>query len=532
MSKATFAFGRFNPPTEKGHGRLISAVQSHAETTGGTHYIFPSHKQDKTHNPLSHSDKVTAMKKLFPTANIVSHPDVRNAIDALKHLEKKGHTHVTAIVGSDRVKEFHRVMSSYNGKEFNFKKLEVKSAGERDAKSKGVAGVSASKLRNFVAQGKRDKFISHYTDKKLGAEIHDKVKKAMNESRKAMFIIGGPGSGKDYVINNILNRFNMVEVQIDQILNGFSKPLIESGVNLLINSNADLDKIQLVKGILNEYEFSHTIVSVTNKVSRERNEARGKPLNEQIRIRKWLDAESAPNKLTNSFTFKNSLDMPQASPSELKTFQNQIEDYLGFLYEHNYMMDEHVRIYAPEHPNVHGKEARIFHRHNDGRINVQVNMGHKNVRNYTLNIDQYRKIDEVLEYGTDAATDHYKRGTPGQNSPVDNKPKLSLKRMIRNRKKLPPKEFDSRVGGVTPFDGVGSYSGGALSGLATFANEYIPPGKSIQEMSKQLFKKKMTKKSNTPLARKRRTIAKLKDELADYKRASLKNQWDKETGRI
>ena len=41
MSQATFTFGRFNPPTESGHGKLISAVQAHAEKAGGKHYIFP-----------------------------------------------------------------------------------------------------------------------------------------------------------------------------------------------------------------------------------------------------------------------------------------------------------------------------------------------------------------------------------------------------------------------------------------------------------------------------------------------------------
>ena len=54
MSQATFTFGRFNPPTESGHGKLISAVQAHAEKAGGKHYIFPSHSQDAKKNPLSH----------------------------------------------------------------------------------------------------------------------------------------------------------------------------------------------------------------------------------------------------------------------------------------------------------------------------------------------------------------------------------------------------------------------------------------------------------------------------------------------
>jgi hypothetical protein len=408
---ATFVFGRFNPPTEQGHGRLIKAIQSHAEKKGGVHYVFPSHKEDNKLNPLKHDDKVAAMRKIFPTANIVSHPGVNNAIDALKHLESKGHTHATMIVGSDRVKEMRRVLNSYNGKDFNFKKLNVKSAGERDPKSRGVAGVSASKLRNLAATGKRDQFISHYSDKKLGAEIHNKVKKAMNESKKAMFILGGPGSGKDYVINNILNRFNLVEVQVDQILNGFSKALIESGASLLINGNADLDKIQLIKGILDGYDFTHTIVSVTNKVSRERNETRKRSLNEQVRIRKWLDAESASSKLTNSFTFKNSIDLNNASQPELKVFQSQIESYLGFLCENSYAMKE------------------------------------------------------VFEWGTDETATAFKNATPGQ-SVVNLKPKVTLRSLRKKGLITPPKDMNARI------DGAGGYSigTGGSAGLAGLTN--------------------------------------------------------------
>ena len=411
MSHATFTFGRFNPPTEAGHGKLVSAVQAHAKEKGGAHYIFPSHSQDPKKNPLSHGDKVSAMKKLFPTANVVSHPDVKNAIHALKHLESKGHTHATMVVGDDRVGEFHKLLHAYNGKEYNFKKIEVKSAGHRDPDAEGSEGMSASKLRGLVKSGKRDEFISHYTDKKLGAHIHDKVKKGMNES-KAMFILGGPGSGKDYVINNILKRYDLVEVQMDQILNGAAKHLIERREDLLINGNADLDKITLVKSILEGYEFSHTVVSVTNKVSRERNETRDRPLNEQTRIRKWLDTENLS--LPNTFKFSNSLNLVEASQIELTNFQKQIETYLGYLQE-----------------------------------------------------NQIHTVAEVLEWGTDETVASYKAATPGEGV-VNVKPKLTMKTLRkRGIKNMPPAAYNSRVGGVdfsqTGAYGSGSYAGGLVS---------------------------------------------------------------------
>lgn len=408
MSHATFTFGRFNPPTESGHGKLVAAVQAHAEKKGGAHYVFPSHSQDKKKNPLSHGDKVHAMKSLFPKANIVSHPDVHTAIHALKHLESKGHTHATMVVGDDRVKEFHHLLNKYNGKEYNFKKIDVKSAGHRDPDAEGAEGMSASKMRGLVKDGKKDEFVSHYSDKKLGAHIHDKVHAAMNESN-AMFILGGPGSGKDYVINNILKRYDLVEVQMDQILNGAAKTLIEARKNLLINGNAEADKIQLVKSMLEGYDFSHTVVSVTNKVSRERNATRDRPLNEQTRIRKWLDAENV--QYENTFVFKNSLNLREATQLELTEFQKQIEAYLGYLQQNGFIMKEYL-------------------------------------------------LD-----GTPEATAAYKAGTPGE---ADVKPKLTLKGFRkRGVKGMPPNAFNSRIGGVSmpgQFSQGGSYSGGAYAG--------------------------------------------------------------------
>jgi len=341
MSRATFTYGRFNPPTEAGHGKLVKQVMDHAESTGGKHYIFASHSRDSEKNPLSHQVKTRAMRKMFPGANVVSkkHP---NLIGVMQHLEKQGHTHVTMYAGSDRVPEYKRIVNKYNGKDFKFKKIEVKSAGSRDPDAEGAEGMSASKLRGLVSAGKRKEFISHYTNRKLGAEIHDKVKKAMSESR-ALFLLGGPGSGKDYVINNILSRFNVVEVQMDQILNGSINEVLESGSNLLINAPIDLEKIALVRATLGEsYEFDYTLVSVTNKVSRERNDMRARPMNESTRIRKWLDAERTTDMFEGVFKFENSLNLSEASQKELSVFQMQIEAFLKFMIENGYVFEKKV----------------------------------------------------------------------------------------------------------------------------------------------------------------------------------------------
>jgi len=331
MSNATFAFGRFNPPTEEGHGKLVSAVQRHAEETGGRHYIFPTKSQDKKKNPMSHEDKVGAMKKLFPTANIVSHKDVHTVIDAMKHLESKGHTHVTMVAGSDRVGEFQKLLNSYREKEFpKIKKVSVVSAGHRDPDAEGAEGMSASKLRELVAAGKKKEFVSHYSDPKIGAHIHDKVKEGMqmkeSVSPVGIFLLGGPGSGKDYVLKNIFSRFDLTEVQADRILSG-SAHIIENNQNIVINGIADFDKIEMIKNILEGYEFDYVHVSVTNKVSRIRNSMRNDPLVENKRIEKFLKAEKLSENY-NCFKFNNSINLHESSDMEQIMFASQIEQLL------------------------------------------------------------------------------------------------------------------------------------------------------------------------------------------------------------
>lgn len=331
MSKATFTFGRFNPPTEAGHGKLVSAVQDHAEKTGGRHYIFPSHSQDAKKNPLSHGDKVGAMNRLFPNANVVSHGKVRTAIDAMKHLEKQGHTHVTMVVGSDRVDNFKSLLNKYREREYpGIKKVNVVSAGHRDPDAEGAEGMSASKLRELVASGKKNEFVSHYSDKKLGAHIHDKVKAGMqmeSVSPVGIFLLGGPGSGKDYVLKNIFSRFDLTEVQADQILNGTAADLFESKQNIVINGANDADKIEMVQTVLEGYTFDFVHVSVTNKVSRLRNEQREQPMVESKRIEKFLKAEELA-KDVEAFVFNNSINLNESSEMERVFFGAQIEKLL------------------------------------------------------------------------------------------------------------------------------------------------------------------------------------------------------------
>jgi hypothetical protein len=164
----------------------------------------------------------------------------------------------------------------------------------------------------------------------LGAHIHDKVKAGMqmeSVSPVGIFLLGGPGSGKDYVLKNIFSRFDLTEVQADQLLTGRANELIESKQNIVINGVADFEKIQEAQAILEGYEFDYVYVTVTNKVSRMRNEEREMPLAENKRLEKWYKGEKLKEQL-NCFVFNNSINLNESGEIEKVLFAGQIEKLL------------------------------------------------------------------------------------------------------------------------------------------------------------------------------------------------------------
>ena len=144
----TFTFGRFNPPTI-GHEKLMDATQK----IGRNYRVYASHTQDANKNPLDYKTKVKYMKRMFPThSRKIKLDTVRTAIDVAVKLHDEGFKNLTMVVGSDRVREFKKLLDDYNGKEarhgfYKFETINVKSAGERDPDAEGVSGMSASKMR-------------------------------------------------------------------------------------------------------------------------------------------------------------------------------------------------------------------------------------------------------------------------------------------------------------------------------------------------------------------------------------------------
>ena len=144
-----FTFGRMNPPTV-GHGKLIDKVLSVAKSSGAKPIIYPSKTEDDNKNPLPFKMKVKVLKDVYGSI-VDTDRSVKNPFDVLDQLDDKNVSNVTFVVGSDRVKEFKKNMSSHIKKNLsNIKDFSVVSAGERDPDASGVSGMSGSKMRSFV----------------------------------------------------------------------------------------------------------------------------------------------------------------------------------------------------------------------------------------------------------------------------------------------------------------------------------------------------------------------------------------------
>ena len=150
-----FSFGRFNPPTT-GHEKLINKV---ASINTDDYRIYLSRSQDPNKNPLSPREKLAIMKRMFPRhARKIEINTTNMILDICTMLYKKGYSDIVMVVGSDRVREFDTIIKKYNNVKsrhgfYNFDKINIVSAGERDPDAEGAAGMSASKMRAAAAKG-------------------------------------------------------------------------------------------------------------------------------------------------------------------------------------------------------------------------------------------------------------------------------------------------------------------------------------------------------------------------------------------
>jgi len=392
---AVLAFGRLQPPTT-GHEVLVNKVKEVAKQHNAEHHIVLSHSNDPKSNPLTPQQKVKHAKRFFPNTNIrTSDKEAPNFLTQAAKLHKSGVTHLHMIAGSDRVPEYKKVLKKYNGTHegalFNFKKIEVHSAGQRDPDAEGTTGMSGSKMRAHAQSGKFKEFKKgvpgHVTDTHA-KELYNDLRKGMNIKEdindsfdkiltegvhdqsifKAVFLAGGPGSGKDYVLSNTLEGQGLVEINSDKALEflmdkkGLDKtmPATEkdkrdivrtraksitelkqrlalTGRNgLIINGTGDdFEKISRIKEKLEElgYESAMILVNTDDEISKQRNIERGqrggRTVPESVRKEKWENVQNSRPEFAKLFgqnymEFDNSEDLRQAPPEVVKAKKEEL----------------------------------------------------------------------------------------------------------------------------------------------------------------------------------------------------------------
>jgi hypothetical protein len=395
---AVMAFGRMNPITV-GHEKLVNKVQDIAKTLGASAHIVVSHSQDAKKNPLTAAQKVKHAKRAFPGVNISSSDaSAPNFLAQAAKLHKQGVTHFHMVGGADRVDEFHKLLHKYNGVKgphgsFNFKHIAVHSAGDRDPDAEGVEGMSASKMREHASKGNFKEFRKGVPSKMSDAhakEMYNHVRQGMGLKEdinlefeelltegvhdkgifKAVFLFGGPGSGKDYVLSRTLDGHGLTEINSDKAfeflmdkenldmrmpenekdrrnaVRGRAKNMTELrqrlalfGRNgLIINGTGDdVEKITKIKERLENlgYETSGIMVNTADEVSKQRNIERGqrggRTVPEDIRSEKWQKVQNARPELAKMFgqsysEFDNSEDLRSADSQTVQAKEKELMD--------------------------------------------------------------------------------------------------------------------------------------------------------------------------------------------------------------
>ena len=233
----TIAFGRFNPPTT-GHEKLLDTVASSSDDND--YMIIPSRTQDKKKNPLDADTKVSVMQKMFPKHKdkIVNDANNKTIFDVLKKAHTDGYANVRILGGADRVKEFEKLTSNYNGKLYNFDNVEVVSAGARDPDSDDVTGMSASKQRKAAAEGDIKTFmkgVPKSLSQKDAEELFKKIRTAMNiKEGFNMWEIAPKFDWKGLRDNYVQEKIYRVGQMVENMNNGLVGRIIRRGANHLI----------------------------------------------------------------------------------------------------------------------------------------------------------------------------------------------------------------------------------------------------------------------------------------------------------
>ena len=251
-----FTFGRMNPPTI-GHGKVMDVL---AKKSGKSDYkVYVSQSQNPKKDPLSYTDKVKHVRKMFPkhARQVMLDKDVKSVFDIAVKLYDQGYTKINMVVGADRIREFDVLLNKYNGTKarhgfYNFKKINIVSAGERDPDATGVEGMSASKQRENAA---KNDFVTFAQGVPKGMSDKD-TRKLFNDVRKGM------GLKEEFEFKNHIELETVSETR-EQYVQG---NLFQVGDSVVIKESDEVGTVSVLGA-------NYVIIETAN----------GK-------LRKWLDA--------------------------------------------------------------------------------------------------------------------------------------------------------------------------------------------------------------------------------------------------
>ena len=246
----------------------------------------------------------------------------------------------------------------------------------KDLYPKATKPAKLKQLLDKYIGGNMNESVDELFESLFGESVDDSFNELLNEGVhdasifKAVFLAGGPGSGKDYVLDNTLAGHGLTEINSDRALEfmmdkeGLDKKMPSSeeekrnfvrgraktitdlrqrlallGRNgLIINGTGDdIEKTKKIKAKLEElgYDTKMLLVNTRDDVSAQRNIERGqrggRAVPETIRKEKWDSVQNSRTEYaklfgTNYIEFDNSEDLRSADPELVKQKKMELMD--------------------------------------------------------------------------------------------------------------------------------------------------------------------------------------------------------------
>lgn len=208
---------------------------------------------------------------------------------------------------------------------------DIKKEGSTGSDWENEANAHAGMIMRWFAKKNPDAFkTGHIVEAYMNEGLQDPARK------KAVFLFGGPGSGKDFIMQRTLMGHGLREINSDtafeaimkkrglsfkmppeeqkkrDIARGVGKTAtrkkqdlsVAGGQGIIVNGTGDdPEKISAIKKHLedNGYDTSGVFVHTADEVSRERNQARERTVPEDVRKAKWQAVQDARPELQKMF---------------------------------------------------------------------------------------------------------------------------------------------------------------------------------------------------------------------------------------